>query len=155
MIPILLLFLPVTSPAPATPPVHFSGDLFEAYRKEGKAILKGNAWVKQGDTLLKADFIEVLYEKDGKTAREFRAEGNVNLLEPGRKARSRKAFFYPQENLLILEGDPQVWEGEDELRGERILLYRDPERVIVEKAKGKVSPESLKGFSTPVTPKAP
>jgi lipopolysaccharide export system protein LptA len=156
--PIALFSAEKAKDLPITQPVYFSGDLLEASRKEGKVILTGNAYAKHGSTEIRAQKIEIFYDTDGKTVKEVNAYEQVRFVEPGRRGRSEKAQYLPASRLLILEGSPVLWEGEDELRGKRIFLYRDPDRVIVEGAQATVSPERLKSMNAPTettSPKSP
>jgi lipopolysaccharide export system protein LptA len=140
---------------PITQPVTFSGDLLEASRKEGKITLRGNAYARHGSTEIHAETIEILYDNDKQTVREVRASEKVRLVEPNRRGRSERARYLPSSRLLILEGSPTLWEGEDELQGERIFVYRDPDRVVVEKARATVSPERLKRMNPPTPATSP
>lgn len=141
-----------TTDVPITQPVYFSGDLLEASRKEGKVILQGNAFARHGETEIYAERIEIYYDTDGKTVKELVAHKQVRLVEPNRKGRAERAQYLPASRTLILEGSPTLWEGEDELKGRRILVYRQPDRVVVEGAQVKVTPERLRGLESTTTP---
>lgn len=137
---------------PITQPVFFSADLLEASRPEGKVVLTGNAYARHGSTEIYAHRMEILYDADGKTVKEVNAYERVRFMETGRKGRAERARYTPASRVLILEGSPTLWEGEDELHGKRIIVYRDPDRVVVEGAEARVSPERLKEYSNPTTP---
>ena len=46
--------------------------------------------------------------------------------------------------MLTLQGKPRLTRGKSSVEGERVLVWVDAERIVVEKAKGVIDPTLLK-----------
>ena len=117
-------------------PIDIVSDTVEANQKENMVTFKGNVVAKQEDTTLYANTLVILYEPDTKKVKEIRAIGNVKIVQLDRRATGQKATFQQEEDKLVLDGDAVVREGENEIRGERVIFYVSEERSIVEGGKG-------------------
>jgi lipopolysaccharide export system protein LptA len=91
---------------------------------------------KQEDTTLHANTLVIRYEAETKKLKEIMAIGNVKIVQLDRRATGQKATFYEEENKVILDGEAVVREGENEIRGERVIFYVNEERSLVEGGKG-------------------
>jgi len=59
-------------------------------------------------------------------------EGNVQITQGERVATGKVATYYRAENKVVLTGDPRVVRNQDSIQGERITLFLDSEKSIVE-----------------------
>ncbi|HVO84438.1 MAG TPA: LptA/OstA family protein [Syntrophobacteria bacterium] len=59
-------------------------------------------------------------------------EGNVQITQGDRVATGKVATYYRAENKVVLTGDPRVVRNQDSIQGERITLFLDTEKSIVE-----------------------
>jgi len=59
-------------------------------------------------------------------------EGNVQITQGDRVATGKVATYYRAENKVVLTGDPRVVRNQDSIQGERITLFLDSEKSIVE-----------------------
>jgi lipopolysaccharide export system protein LptA len=117
-------------------PIDIVSDTVEANQKENTVTFKGNVVAKQEDTTLYANTLVILYEAETKKVKEIMAIGNVKIVQLERRATGQKATFQQEENRVVLDGDAVVREGENEIRGERVIFYVNEERSIVEGGKG-------------------
>jgi len=117
-------------------PIDIVSDTVEANQKENTVTFKGNVVAKQEDTTLYANTLVILYEPEMKKLKEIMAIGNVKIVQLDRRATGQKVTFQQEENKVVLDGDAVVREGENEIRGERVIFYVDEERSIVEGGKG-------------------
>jgi lipopolysaccharide export system protein LptA len=117
-------------------PIDVISDTVEANQKENTVTFKGNVVATQEDTTLHANTLVILYEPETKKVKEIRAIGNVKIVQLDRRATGQKATFQQEENKVVLDGDAVVREGENEIRGERVIFYVNEERSIVEGGKG-------------------
>jgi lipopolysaccharide export system protein LptA len=117
-------------------PIDIVSDTVEANQKENTVTFKGNVVAKQEDTTLYANTLVILYDPEMKKLKEIMAIGNVKIVQLDRRATGQKATFQQEENKVVLDGDAVVREGENEIRGERVIFYVDEERSIVEGGKG-------------------
>jgi lipopolysaccharide export system protein LptA len=64
------------------------------------------------------------------------AAGNVKIVQLERRATGQRATFDQEENKIVLDGEAVVREGENVVRGERVIYYVNEERSVVEGGKG-------------------
>jgi lipopolysaccharide export system protein LptA len=117
-------------------PIDVVSDTVEANQKENTVTFKGNVVATQEDTTLHANMLIIRYDAETKKLKEIMAIGNVRIVQLDRRATGEKATFQQEENKVVLDGDAVVREGENEIRGERVIFYVDEERSIVEGGKG-------------------
>jgi len=117
-------------------PIDITSDTVEADQKQNTVTFKGNVFAKQEDSNLYADTLTIRYDSVSKRVKEMVAVGNVKIVQLERRATGHKAIFQQDENKVILEGEAVLWEGENVIRGERIIHFVEEERSIVEAGKG-------------------
>ena len=117
-------------------PIDITSDSVEADQKQNAVTFRGNVVAKQEDTTLYANTLIIYYDPNTKGLKEIMAIGNVKLVQLERRATSQKATFQQEENKVVLDGEAVVREGENVIRGERIIFYVDEEKSVVEGGKG-------------------
>jgi lipopolysaccharide export system protein LptA len=117
-------------------PIDIASDTVEANQKQNTVTFNGNVVAKQEDTNLYANTLIITYDSSTKKVKEMVAIGNVKIVQLERRATGQKATFQQDENKVILDGDAVLWEGENVIRGERVIYFVDEERSIVEPRKG-------------------
>ncbi|MGD0916031.1 MAG: lipopolysaccharide transport periplasmic protein LptA [Thermodesulfobacteriota bacterium] len=121
-------------------PIDITSDTVEANQKENTVAFKGNVVAKQEETTLYANNLVITYDSNTKKIKEIVATGNVKIVQLDRRATGQKATFYQEQNKIVFEGDAVLREGENVVRGERVIHYADEERSVVEPGKeGRVS----------------
>lgn len=125
-------------------PIDIKSDSLEAHNKERKVIFVGNVQARQRDILIFADRLTTFYDKAGKDVDRIVAEGNVKITQNDKVGTGREAIFENASRKISLMGDPHLWQGKDELRGELITVFLDEDRVLVSKARGVFSPSRVK-----------
>jgi lipopolysaccharide export system protein LptA len=116
-------------------PIDIVSDTVEANQKENTVVFKGNVVAKQEDTTLYANTLVIRYDPETKKLKEIMAIGKVKIVQLDRRATGQKATFQQEENKVVLDGDAVIREGENEIRGERVIFYVNEERSIVEGGK--------------------
>jgi len=117
-------------------PIDITSDTVEYDQKQNSITFKGNVIAKQEDTTLFAGVMVVHHDPDTKKLKTIVATGNVKIVQLERRATGQKATFDQEENKIILDGDAVVREGENVVRGARVIYYVNEERSIVEGGKG-------------------
>ena len=117
-------------------PIDITSDTVEANQKQNIVSFKGNVVAKQEDITLYANALTIYYDPNTKKLKEIMAVGNVKVIQLDRRATSQKATFHQEENKVVLDGEAVVREGENVIRGERVIFYVDEERSVVEGGKG-------------------
>ena len=147
--------------APATPkqefPLHISAAQMEAIQEQHVIIFTGQVKADYGDSTLYTDKLLVFYkpkgEKKGKTPSpsaannpapsplaglggdqldRIEAWGNVRYVQGDRVATGEKAIYYRDKDEIVLSGHPQVWRGEDYMKGSKIIMHLATRKVEVE-----------------------
>ena len=117
-------------------PIDITSDTVEGNQKQNIVTFLGNVVAKQEDATLYANMLVIYYHPDTKKLKEIVATGNVKVVQLERRATSQKATFQQDENKVVFDGEAVVREGENVIRGERIIFYVDEERSVVEGGKG-------------------
>lgn len=90
--------------------------------------------------------------------RDVVAEGHVVITQKGRRATGGVAVFSQQLRQLVLGGDPVLRDGPNEVAGDRIIVYIDEGRSVVESSGSKrvtavLYPGSEKGLGADGKPR--
>lgn len=125
----------------ATAPLDIRADRLELDRKAGAARFSGAVEVAQGRLVLRCAALSARYA-EGEVV-SLVAEGGVEVRGEDWVARAERAHYDREAGLLTLTGDPRIERGADVLRGERVLLWPDDERLVVEQARGRVNAPRL------------
>jgi lipopolysaccharide export system protein LptA len=80
--------------------------------------------------------VVVHYDAEMKKMKEIIATGNVKIVQFDRRATCQRATFNQNENKIVLEGDAVIREGDNVVRGEKVVYLVDEERSYVEGGKG-------------------
>jgi len=115
-------------------PLRISSQALEADNKNMVIVFTGNVVAKQGELTIHADKAQVFYEKKegGNEIREIVALGNVKIYEGDRLATGNKAVLDNREQKIVLTEQPKVWQGKDMVSGERITVFLNEDKSIVE-----------------------
>lgn len=120
-------------------PVTITADALEFDYRSRVLTYRGKVMTQQGDTQLQADLLTLTFEKnEGNRLESVVAEGNVRLLKGEREATAARAEFDQKERIVVLRKDAVVRSGQNEVRGEKITVYLDDERTIVEGGENRV-----------------
>lgn len=164
-LPILLLLFAVANiygeEAPST---HFltrdqEGGLSITSRKmilknqENTILFEGDVVVERDSAVLKANNVEVMFtsaggkENGGAEAVEKKRElftitatGKVKFIQGVRTILADSVTYYKKEEKMVFTGTPNVREGQDELKGEKITVFIKEDRVIVEGGEAVIYP---------------
>ncbi len=117
-------------------PVDITSDTLEANNKQSTVIFKGNVVAKQEDVTVFTNVMTVYYDSETKKVKEIVATGNVKIVQLDKRATSQRATFYQNENKVVLEGDAVLRDGDNVVRGERVVHFADEDKTVVEGTKG-------------------
>ncbi len=115
-------------------PVNITAQRLDANDKTGVFIFKGDVQAQQGDAFIYAQKMTVYYSKvqDKRQVSEVVAEEDVRIVQLDRVATGEKAVFDNQQGKIVLTGNPQVVQGDNRVAGEKIIVYLNDHRSIVE-----------------------
>ena len=129
--------------------IRITSDRLEAMDKEGKVVFIGNVVATRGKLTIYPDRLEVYYKGKGAKGGEGKkklskivATGHLKIVQGRKKATAKKAVYLkPQEKIVLLQ-DAKVWDGHNSVSGDKITLYVNENRSVVE-SKGKKRVEAV------------
>jgi len=119
----------------------------QLFKERRLAQFRDDVVVRRGDTVVRSPRMDARYDKDGQlTLLELR--GGVDLRQGDRRATGESADYDALKKLLVLTGDPKLYDRGDVLAGDRIDMALESKEVRVERAKGRLHPEVHKDEET-------
>jgi lipopolysaccharide export system protein LptA len=116
-------------------PIVITSNRMEADKLGDKVTFTGNVTLKKEGMTLSSDSMVVFYDAGSKDIREIQAHGNVMVRKEGRVALSNDASYFSREEKIILTGEARIIENENQIGGEKIILFMRDDRSIVEGGK--------------------
>lgn len=123
-------------------PIHITSDRMEGYNKKNLIIFYGSVKAVRGDTTLWADRMDIFFDREEKKVERIVALGSVKVNQEDRNAVASKATYFENGMKIILEGNPKLWQKDDILKGDRITLFLNEDRVVVETADAQIHPKN-------------
>jgi len=132
---------PVADNAPAEP-IHIEADRMESDQRSEAVTFAGNVEAVQGDLVIKADQMTVNYRKEaassgagmtsGQSIESLKATGNIMINKQDWRASGEKMDYETVGRKVILTGNTKVWRGSNMVSGDRVVLYLDEGKSVVE-----------------------
>jgi len=125
--------------------IHITADKLISSTNDNRAEFIGNVKVKQGETQIDADRLQIFFSKASgsesaspeQSLERLVASGNVKIIVDNRLAVANKAVYKTKERLLTLTGPgAKITSGENTISGETITFYRDDGRFTVDGGTG-------------------
>jgi lipopolysaccharide export system protein LptA len=114
-------------------PVRIDADTMEFDYKTKVLTYRGSVTVTQADMTLRSNTLRVsLDEQHLEKPKEVVAEGKVQIDKGARRATGGKAVFDNAARTVTLSDQARLQDGPNEVAGERVVLYLDEERSVVE-----------------------
>lgn len=100
------------------------------------------------DLILYADLVKIFYQAKAAAPEKGKPEspletvgierinliealGQVRLVQEDRVATGDQAVYYPQDEKIVLRGNPQLWRGQNSIRGQEITFFIKENRAVV------------------------
>ena len=100
-----------------------------ASKKEGLVIFTGNVVAKQDNSVQNADRMEVYLDDKGERVLRIVSTGNVKIVtEDCRTGTAKRAEYYDLDQRLVLIGNAQVWQEDNVVTGESIMIFSRQDR---------------------------
>jgi lipopolysaccharide export system protein LptA len=116
----------------APKPITITADRMEANRKLRTVNYLDNVVVKKEDLTIYARKIEFLFDEKMEEIQKITAEGTIRVLDADKSATADKAVYLNDRDVLILTGNPKVWQGDNVIAGTKMTILRGEDRIIVE-----------------------
>jgi lipopolysaccharide export system protein LptA len=117
----------------------------DAYHEKRMVVFSGNAVATQGARTIQADRLTLYYKENRKTAgrstagvegtqdlERVEANGHVTITEGERVVTGEDAIFEQDIQKITMTGSPVLREGANIIRGDRIVVFLDENRGVVE-----------------------
>ncbi|HEX9113819.1 MAG TPA: LptA/OstA family protein [Nitrospirota bacterium] len=118
-----------------TEPIVITSNRMEAEKLGEKVTFSGNVELKKEGMTVTSDQMVVFYDPGSKNIREIVARGNVVVRKEGRIALANLATYSLREEKIVLTGDARIIENENQVGGEKIILFMRDDRSVVEGGK--------------------
>ncbi len=126
-------------------PIVIEADQLLFDNRKNIAVYSGNAKIKRGDLLIKADKIQVILSRNGDISK-FIATGHVLFKAKSMWAKADAVQYSKDKNYIVLKGNAELHQQNTVVKGEEIRYYFDDKRFIVigkgKKVKTIIIPES-------------
>lgn len=119
-------------------PINIISDRMEADSKEKWIEFIGNVVAKQEDSIITAERLKIFYisdngdATDSETIKKIIADGNVNIVTGTKRAAADHAVYTVDSHVLVLTGNSRAWSGKNIVTGNKITLFLNENRSIVE-----------------------
>lgn len=114
-------------------PVIIEADQLEFDYRSRTLTYRGNVKVEQGDLSLRSDLLRVVLDESAEDrVRHVVAEGAVRMSQGKRLATGGRAVFDQSTRTVVLDRDAVVREGLNEVAGQKVTVYLDERRSVVE-----------------------
>ena len=113
--------------------MRIDADAMEFDYKTTVLTYRGSVTVTQADMTLRSDTLRVTLDSEHPDKpREVVAEGNVQIDKGERRATGGRAVFDNAARTVTLSEQARLQDGPNEVAGERVVVYLDEERSVVE-----------------------
>lgn len=112
-------------------PVKITSDQMEADNQKGTVVFKGNVVVKQDEGIIMSEVLTVYYNEKNEMEKII-AEGDVRINQNDRVGTCQLATYSLEDKSVVMENEPRIWRGGDVVEGEKITVFMDSDRMIVE-----------------------
>jgi lipopolysaccharide export system protein LptA len=135
-------------------PIVVTSDTLEYDYKSNVVVYRGGVQATQGDVKLRSDTLTVTLGSEGRGAeavngvadrrggrrgpQEIVAAGNVRIDDGTRWATGGRAVFDQAQRTLVLTEGPMLHDGSNEVAGDRVIVYLDEDRSVVEGGRKRV-----------------
>jgi lipopolysaccharide export system protein LptA len=151
----------------ASVPIQIEADRMESSQEKNILIFSGNVHANQDDLIINADTMTVRYtgntvqpnsttdvpaEGLSRQIDTINAKGNVKIIQGDWIANGDSMDFNADERIVILSGNAKAWQDQNMVSGEKIILYLDKGKSVVERSSKEG--ERVKAFIYPTSQEA-
>jgi lipopolysaccharide export system protein LptA len=116
-----------------TQPITVDSDKMERFGKESLVIFTGNVVARQSNSVQYADRMEVYLDEKGDRVLRTVSTGNVRIITSDcRTGTAARAEYHDLDQRVVLTGNARVWQEDNVVSGESIVIYIAQDRSVVE-----------------------
>jgi lipopolysaccharide export system protein LptA len=127
-------------------PIEIVSERMDAYNEKKLVVFSGSAVATQGDKTIKSDRLLFYYKNDSRVPEKggaqnvgntgdlekIEAKGRVSVIQGERIVTGDDAIYYQDSQQIIMTGNAVMREGRNVIRGDRIVVFLNEDRGIVE-----------------------
>jgi lipopolysaccharide export system protein LptA len=124
-------------PGSGSEPIRIDADRLEFDYRKNVVVFRGDVVTTQGEVVMRSAALTATFAPGNRGVGAGRlagvvAEGDVRITQGVRVAEGRRAEFNQANRTLVLTGDAVLHEGPNQVTGERVVVYLDEDRSVVE-----------------------
>ncbi|GEM_PF-3204884 len=131
--------------SPERGPIRIRADTLELDYKTKQVFYRGHVHATQADATLDSDTLQVIYGANFNDIKQVIAIGNVRMTRGTDVVTGQRAVLDEDKQTVVVTGDPVVQNGKDRVAGDRILVYLESQRSVVENAHAVLYPRQAQG----------
>jgi lipopolysaccharide transport protein LptA len=124
----------VMKPSPERGPIRIRSDTLDLDYKAKQVFYRGHVHATQADAVLESDTLQVIYGANFNDIQQVIAIGNVRMTRGADVVTGKRAVLDEGKQTVVVTGDPVIQNGRDRVAGDRILVYLEKQRSVVENA---------------------
>jgi len=113
-------------------PLEITSKQLEADDTARTVVFIGEVEARQGDLLIRAERLTVHYLEGARQVERIEADQNVRIIQGQRIATGEHAVYRHASGEVVLTGNPRINEGKDKVSGDRITVYLNDNRSVVD-----------------------
>ncbi len=138
-------------------PIHIEADRMTSLKSENAVLFEGKVDARQGEMVIRSAEMTVYYFSDeekarltpgeGRKMKKLLARGSVEIQSEEWTATGDTMEYFETERKVLLTGNTKVWQDNNLVTGDSVILYLDEGKSVVEKSEKKG--ERVKAFFYP------
>lgn len=113
-------------------PVDIGAEKLNVDLESHTIVFAGSVRVRQGDLQMTAQEVRAVYGDDVNDIVELTARGDVTVQKGDKMAFGQEAVYDRRKATILLTGQPYLKQGENYIRGDRILVRLEEEKMEVQ-----------------------
>jgi len=113
-------------------PVDIGAEKLNVDLESHTIVFAGSVRVRQGDLQMTAQEVRAVYGDDVNDIVELAARGDVTVQKGDKMAFGQEAVYDRRKATILLTGQPYLKQGENYIRGDRILVRLEEEQMEVQ-----------------------
>ncbi len=108
--------------ADTTLPVEVNSESFSVETETGNAVFKGNVRVAQGEMVMAAGEVRIVYTPDGNAIQTLVASGGVTLTNAAEAAEAAEAVYTIDSGVVVMTGNVLLTQGASTMSAQKLTI---------------------------------
>lgn len=112
-------------------PIQIKSNSLSTDSGKRSAVFTGKVVARQGDVVIYCDKLVIYYSEKDKDVDKVEAFGDVRIIQGDKTAQSGHAIYDSKGGKIVLDDNPKMYQGENEVSGKVIIYYFETQRSEV------------------------